>query len=260
MLDRRYSSYLGPFVYAVGGIALGVVGLVWGDFADVWQPIQALGDVPHRTALAYVYAVWFVVGGMAVFWPRTARAGIVVLSVLHLIAALFWVPRVIGFPRIFGTWSGCLEMFCMTAAGMAGYALLAPRSTPRTLRIGQIGRYLYGICVVSFALAHFLYVPQTAALVPEWIPPGQRFWAIATGVFHLMAALSILTGVLAVLGSRLLTAMLIGFGVLVWAPKLVASPHVHTVWAGNAINLSLAGAAWMVADWIGSRKQLTDSH
>jgi len=31
------------------------------------------------------------------------------------------------------------------------------------------------------------------------------------------------------------------------------------VWAGNAINLVIAGAAWVVADWIASRQlQLQD--
>jgi uncharacterized membrane protein YphA (DoxX/SURF4 family) len=84
--------------------------------------------------------------------------------------------------------------------------------------------------------------------VPAWLPPGQRFWAAATGAAFVLAALAILSGVRAVLGARLLTAMLLTFGALVWAPRLFAHPEVHRVWAGNAVNLVAAGACWMVYD------------
>ncbi len=50
------------------------------------------------------------------------------------------------------------------------------------------------------------------------------------------------------LAARLLTAMIIGFGALVWAPSLFTHPGEHMVWAGNAINPALMGAAWVVAD------------
>jgi hypothetical protein len=67
---------------------------------------------------------------------------------------------------------------------------------------------------------------------------------------HLLAGNAILSGILATLAARLLTAMIFGFGALVWAPALFAQPHVHIVWGGNAINLALMGAAWVVADSI----------
>lgn len=91
-------------------------------------------------------------------------------------------------------------------------------------------------------------------MTPSWIPPGQQFWAWATGVFHVLAGLAILSGVLAVLASRLYVAMCIGFGVFVWAPILVAAPDNHFNWAGNAINLALVGAAWVIADSISNRR------
>jgi len=54
MLSRTALSNLGSRVYGLGAVALGLVGLVWGDFAAVWQPVQA--GVPHREVLAYVAA------------------------------------------------------------------------------------------------------------------------------------------------------------------------------------------------------------
>ena len=38
-----------------------------------------------------------------------------------------------------------------------------------------------GACVAVFGVAHFLAVKETAGMVPKWIPPGQMFWARATG-------------------------------------------------------------------------------
>jgi hypothetical protein len=46
MSNRRALSNLGSLVYGLGTIALGLVGLVWGDFATVRQPVRA--DVTHR--------------------------------------------------------------------------------------------------------------------------------------------------------------------------------------------------------------------
>jgi hypothetical protein len=40
----------------------------------------------------------------------------------------------------------------------------------------------------------------------------------------------------------------------VWAPRLIAGPHVHQVWAANAVNFTLIGAAWLMADSIAARR------
>ncbi len=192
-------------------------------------------------------------------WPRLARLGVVVLSILYFAAALLWLPRVIGFPRIYGTWAGFAEQFSLVAAGIVAYSLSGSCNTSRTIRMAKVGCFLYGICVISYGLAHFFALSETAGMVPAWLPPGQRFWAAATGIAFLLAAISILSGVLASLASRLLTAMIIVFGALVWAPALFTYPHVHTVWAGNAINLALIGAAWVVADSICQSSEVSES-
>lgn len=248
MLKPGALSNLGSHVYGLAAVALGLVGLVWGDFATVWQPVPA--SAPHRTALAYIVAVCLLSGGAAMQWRRAARAGVLVLTILYFMSALLWVPRVVGYPHMIGTWLGFAEQFALVVAGSVAYAFLAPRSTLWAVRTVQIGRFLFGICVVVFGLAHFLALSETTSMVPKWLPPGQQFWALATGVAHLLAGIAMLTGILAVLASRLFTAMLITFGALVWAPSLVADPHAHFAWAGNAINLALTGAAWVIADSI----------
>jgi uncharacterized membrane protein len=226
---------------------------VWGDFSTVWQPVPA--DVPHRTALAYIVAVCLIAGGAAMQRRQTAQAGVLVLTILYFMSALLWLPRVIGFPRMIGTWLGFAEQFALVVAGAVAYASLAPPDVWWGIRKVKVGRFLFGLCVVVFALAHFMALKETTGMVPKWIPPGQRFWAIATGVAHLLAGVAILTGIMDALASRLFTAMLITFGVLVWFPLLFTPTDAHMVWGGNAINLALAGAAWIISDSIYDSKK-----
>jgi len=161
---------------------------------------------------------------------------------------LGWVPRIVGRPGIYGTWNGFFEQFSLVAAGVVAYASLASLTSASKARTMEAGRCVFGICAMSFGLSHFMAIAETASMVPRWIPPGQQFWAWATGAFHMLAGIAIVSGVQAALASRLLAAMILGFGALVWAPALFADPADHVRWAGNAINLALAGAAWIVAD------------
>jgi uncharacterized membrane protein YphA (DoxX/SURF4 family) len=245
--DRRVLSNLGSYVYGAGAIALGISGLVWTDFATNWQRVQ--GNVPHRGALACITAVYELGAGAAVLWGRTARTGAMMLAILYSVFALLWVPQILGSPRVYDVWGNFFEEFALVIAGAVLYASFAPPASVWAGKTAQISR-LFGICAISFALEHLFYLSGTASFVPKWIPPGQMFWAITTAVFFLLAAVAILSGFLAGLASHLLTAMIAGFEALVWAPRLFAGPHLHFAWAGNAICLAMAGAAWVVADSI----------
>jgi uncharacterized membrane protein YphA (DoxX/SURF4 family) len=235
-------------VYGLAGIALGVIGLVWRDFAAVWQPIENLGASAHRELIACIFAVGLLVAGAATVWRKAARVGLLTLATLHFISALGWVPRVMGIASILGVWIGLFEQLSLVAAGIVVYASLAPGAAVWKTRTIRLGCLLFGICAVSFAFGHFTAIADTAGMVPKWIPPSPLFWAWATGAFHLLAGVAILSGVQAPWAARLLTAMMLGFGVLVWVPMLLAKPDSHFIWAGNAITLALAGAAWVVAD------------
>jgi len=245
--------YLGRHAYGLAAVAFGIITVVWHDFNN-WQQIRALGNVPHREILVYIVAAIEIIAGVAIQWPRTARAGAFALGSIYLIFALLWVPRIAAEPRVFDGWGNFFEQFSLVSGALIVYASLSPRDAERPAMVARIGYIFFGICVVSFTTEQLVYLSGTAAFVPKWIPPGQVFWAITTTIAFALAAIALLSGRSALLASRLLTVMLIGFGLLVWLPAPFADPHKMINWAGNAQNLAITGAAWIVADFLSQKR------
>src|SRR5215472_10299874 len=252
MANKRNPSNVGIYVYGAAAVVLGVMGLVWGDFATNWQRVKA--DVPHREVLAYITAIYEIVAGAAVLWRPAARAGALMLTILYSVFALLWVPQILASPGVYDGWGNFFEESALVIAGAGLWAALAPADSPWQRRTALIGR-LFGICVISFTLEQIFSIEATASFVPKWIPPGQMFWAVATTVFFAMAAASILSGIQAGLASRLLTAMIVGFELLVWAPRLFTMLHEHFNWSANGISLALSGAVWVVSDLIAQPRE-----
>lgn len=242
---------LGRHVFGLAAIALGLIGLVSGDFAAVWQPVPK--ELPRYTDLAYGAAAIEILAGLALQWRRTAGAGALLLAALFSVFAFYWARRVVGFPEIFGTWSGFAEQLALVVAALVAFALALPPASSLARGIEQLGRSIFGLCLVAFGAAHFLYMKETATMVPDWMPPGQQEWALVTGVLHVMAGLALVTNIAALVAVQLLTVMFAAFGLLVWGPQIFVYPESHMVWAGNAINLALMGAAWVMTDAVTAR-------
>jgi uncharacterized membrane protein YphA (DoxX/SURF4 family) len=233
-------------IYGAAALGFALVGLVWGDFASVWQPVPK--DVPGRTGLAYAVAVAFLLGGLAIQWGRSAGLGALALTALYgLGILLLHVPRIITHSSAFVTWSGIAEQLALVAAGLVSYAYCAHLEPGAAERISKIGRLIFGVCLIVFGLAHLVYLAPTAEFVPAWLPPGQTFWAYATAAGHFAAGIAILSGILARPAAMLLTAMFVVFGILVHAPTILSDPHTHFNWAANAMNFALIASAWVIA-------------
>jgi hypothetical protein len=251
MGNSKRLGNLGVRVYGLAAVLFGVIGLVSDDFAAVWRPVPV--GMAYRAALAYLAAILFLCAGFAVQREKTRAVGALAHGRLFVPYALLWLRRVLGFPGMIGTWSGLGEQMALVTAGVMAYEQLSGGAKEWAMAVGS--RLLFGLSFLSLALVHWISLKQTASFVPKWMPIGQKFWAIATGVFHFMAALAIGSGVCGKLSARLLTAMIGVFGLFIWLPALVASPRDHFVWCANAQSLALLGAAWVVADWFGTSER-----
>jgi len=233
------SSNPGRHVFGVAALAFGVITLAWHDHNDSHQ----LRYIVYSASAALIF------GGAAIQFRRTAKAGAAVLGAAYLVFALLCAPGIVAAPQIYNSWGNLFEQFSLLTGAALVYAHLSSAWSPETLN--RIGRVLLGICAASFTLEQAIYLDATAHLVPKWVPPSQMFWALATTVSFALAAVALLTNRMAFLASRLLTMMIVSFGLLVWVPLVLSDPHSHTNWSENAETFAIAGATWILADLLG---------
>jgi hypothetical protein len=240
-------SNIGRHVFGVASLAFGVVTLAWHDYNGWHQPRY----------LVYAVAVALIIGGAAIQFRRTAKTGASVLVAIYLFFALQCAPQIFTAPRIYNSWGNFFEQFSLVAGPAIVYARFSSARSPATQN--RIGRILVGICTASFTLEQAFYLPPTASLVPKWLPPSQVFWAVATTVFFALAAIALLANRMALLAARLLTIMLLLFGLIVWIPLLLSAPRSHTNWSETVETFAIAGTAWILADLL-AEYRLNDHH
>jgi uncharacterized membrane protein YphA (DoxX/SURF4 family) len=244
---RSITSNLGLYVYGGAAIFLGLVGLVSGDFATTWQNVGP--NVPLRVPLAYLTAVIELTAGIALLLPRSARAGVLTLTIVYSIFTLIWVPKAFVNLGNYDPIGNVFEEFSLVAAGLVLCAIFSPADSSIARR-RTFFVLLFGICPISFGIVHIIDMPGLLGGIPGWLPPTRMFWAYATTMGFFGAAVAILTGIMAPLAARLLTAEIVIFELLFWIPRLSGGQANHFNWAGNAICIALAGAAWVVSDSI----------
>lgn len=231
----------GYWLFAASMVCLGVLGLIHGDFALVWQEVPPW--VPARAAIAYACALAMLIGGLGLLLPRSAYLGSVILLIyLTLWLLLLRVPKLFTAPLVEVSWSGCGENAVLVAGGWAVFAALSPGR-----RGGPAARILYGLALLPCGLAHFAYAKETAAIIPGWIP--QHFaWAYATGAAYIAAGAAILLRRYDRLAAQLSTLMMALFTLLIWAPRVAATPSDRFNWTALLISSALTAGAWAVAD------------
>jgi uncharacterized membrane protein YphA (DoxX/SURF4 family) len=241
--------YLGRHVYGLAAIIFGILIFVWRD-VNVWREILPIGKVSHPEILLYIAAAIQLFGGLAIQWAPTCRIGALSLTVIYLIFALLSVPAIIAKPLIYNNWGNFFEQFSLVSGALIVFGAPGPNNHEGPPALARIGYFSFGVCVISFALEQWAYLSATASLVPKWILPSQMFWAITTTIAFALAAIAILFGRTAILASRLLTLMLIGFLLLVWLPIVISHPHTLFNWTESTETLAIAGAARIVTDFL----------
>jgi len=241
MTESTPGSKLGHHVFGVAALASGLITLVWHNYNDSHQ----LSYVIYAATAAQI------LGGAAIQFRWTAKTGAVILGAAYLVFAALCVPGIVAQPRIYNSWGNFFEQFSLLTGAAIACTRLSPAGSAETP--SRIGRIFFGLSVASFTLEQAIYLHATAVLVPKWLPPSQMFWAVATTVLFALAAITLLTNRTALLATRLLTMMLVIFGLVVWVPLVVSHPHSHTNWSETAETFAIAGAAWILADLLGEQ-------
>ncbi len=260
----RFSS-LGQTVLATTIVALGIQGLIQGDFAAIWQPVPK--SLPARDVLAYVCAFVLLGTGMGLLWQRAAAAAAHVLLVYLLLwLLLLRLPDTFPAPTVLGSWYGCAETTVIAAAVWVLYAWLAFGLDRRRFHFAtgdqgvRIARMFYGITLVFFGASHFIYLDLTTPLVPGWLP-AHTFWAYFFGCTYIAAGMAVLVRAYARLAVALSALQMGLFTLLVWVPLVTASHTSASNWHELVISWTLTASAWVMADsyrdvaWLAVRKR-----
>lgn len=242
----------GHAFFAVTMIAIGIIGLVTRGFPPIWSGIPK--SLPAREVLVYLCAIVALLTGIGLLFQRTAA----IASRILLAYLLLWlvVVRLTQFaltPTAVDAWWAVGDTLVMAAGAWVLYTWL---SNGKGLRVA---RTFYGIGLIPFGLAHFLYLKETVVDIPHYMP-WPVFWAYFTGATFIVAGLAIVIGVLARFAAAL-SALQIGlFTVLVWIPIVVKGPNAFQ-WAEFVNSWALTAGAWMVADsYVGSEVSSAPSH
>jgi len=230
---------VGRHLFGAAALAFGLVMLVWHEY-NGWHVSRSI---------VYLAVAAEIFGGVAIQFRRTTKAGAGVLGVVYLVCAVLCVPPIFIQPQIYNNWGNFFEQLSLVTGAAIVYACWSSLWSRETLN--RVGRIFLGVCAASFAMEQAFYLGGTAGLVPKWLPPTQMFWAVATTVLFGLAAVALVANRMALLATRLLTMMLVTFGLLVWMPLLLSDRHNPTNWSETAETFAIAGTAWILADLLG---------
>jgi uncharacterized membrane protein len=242
----------GHAAFAATMIGLGIMGFVTREFSQIWQPVPKW--VPWRTALALLCALVSLGSGIGLLWRRSALAASRVL----LVALVVWLV-VLRLPNLFYEHPLVLVAwtFGATAVMVAGawvlYIWFAHERDPAHLAfladtMGlRTARTLYGVSLIPFGLAHFMYLDATTVLIPTWLP-GHVAWAYFTGAAFIAAGLAVSVGVLGSLAAALSALQMGLFTLIVWVPRMLAGTVTDFQRGEFISSCALTAGAWVVAD------------
>jgi hypothetical protein len=245
-LAAAFLNAMGRYVFGCSALLLGVAGLVLhAQLISNWQ-------LPGAAAFIAVTSVAQIIGGAAMLFRKANGLGAIVLGVVYFVISLTFLPSIVVQPGVYASWGNVFYQLALVAGAAVAYGMALPRQ-PYATTLCRGAVMLFGFCNISFAIEQVEFLARTVSLVPKWIPPNGMFWAIATTIAFGLAGIALVVGYKSLLASRLLTLMLVVFGVAIWIPILIADPKTHRNWSEGIETFAIAGVAWIVADFLSEK-------
>ena len=246
---RRHVPWTSLVIGAVGRRVFGGAALILGSVSLILHADLILRPFPGDAVVLFVTSVALIGGGLAMQFRKTAAAGATILGVVYALSALSLASDIFAKPAIYASWGNVFYQLALVAGAIVANGSTAPSTTyAKAMCNGAV--MLFGLCNISFAVEQVEFLGRTVALVPRWIPPNGMFWAVATTIAFGLAGVAMLTGYKSLLGARLLTIMLVIFGVAIWIPMLIVDPGTHSNWSEGIETFAIAGTAWVVAEFL----------
>lgn len=240
----------GRLLFAAAMVALGLTGLVNGDFALVWQNVPA--HLPGRTALAHVCAAIELATGVGLLFERTlAPASRLLFPYMVLWVVLLKIAEVVRAPLDASGWGGIGEIGTMLAGAWCLFA--APAGARHAGFIAGASGIRAARWLLVFTLAMLgadVIVAAAEAgdhVMQPWLQalPHPMAWAILSGTGSIAACLGILFGIWPRLAATLEALMVAAIDIVYWGPDLHTGRTATTAFI---ITLLVSAGAWVVAE------------
>jgi len=240
--------------YAAAMIALGITGLVNGDFALAWQH-PPLHHLPGRMVIAYVCAVIELTTGIGLlFKPTLILACRILFPYMLLWLVLLELPVVVQLPLSTDTWGTFGEVAIIAAGSWGLFAAHAGAWEREHLKFAvgsngiRLARALFIISLPMIGLEVIFDAAKTGiGIMPPWLAvlPFSLAWAYLYGIGSLAAFLGMLFKVWPRLAATLEAAMIGVIAVAYWGPWLHTGRTATTAFL---ISAAIACGAWVIAD------------
>ena len=236
-------------MFAIGLLGLGVLGLVMGDFAMVWQPVAAW--FPGRTTLAYAAGALMLICGAGLMFRATSTWAVRILFPYLIVWQLLKLPSLFVAPKLEAVYLGFGELAVLLAGGWTLFAQLGDvRVSWLAWATGErgvrIARYYFAVWIIPIGLSHLIYAKMTADYVPAWLP-YRVGWAYLTGAGQIASGLGVLFGVLPRVAAWAEAGQITVYTLLVWLPAIFVAPRERLPWTALWISWTIGAAAWVVA-------------
>ncbi len=249
-------SGFGHALFAIAVAGLAILGLAYGDFAPLWEPLSV--PLPAPASSVYGSGAILLAAGAGLLYTRTARVSTVIIGIFGSAWTLARARAAWLEPLAISSWYGISEALGPLVGVWTLDAVLCREHRASAVLVlngdcaRREARMLFGAACVVYGAAHFGYASYTASLVPAWLPEP-RVLAYLTGAAHAAAGLGLLVGILPRLAATLEALMMSLFGALVWVPSFFARPTPdwatppQVQWSETLVTFLLAASAWIVA-------------
>jgi uncharacterized membrane protein len=235
-------------LFSIGMIGLGLLSVIYRDFAYGWQPVPDFH--PGRDVLAVACGLFMIALGAGLVLRATSRIAVRVLLPFLLAWLLLKLPAVLAAPGIEGVWIGVGELGMLLAGGWVLFARAADLegffrhiTGAKGVRLAQV---LFGLAVIPVGLGHLFYLAITTSLVPSWLPFRSGL-AFVTGVGQIVCGVAIMASFFPRVAALVETGMLALFAFLVWGPaSWVAAPKLAGTPPGPRFPLTAFLITWII--------------
>lgn len=238
-------------LFAVGMVGLGVLSVLFRDFAYSWQPVPMFH--PGREVLAVGCGLFMIAASIALLFRSTSAAAARSLFVFLLIWQLLKAPALIVAPQMEAVWLGFGEIAVLLAGGWVLFARLSGLQEAGVFKYitgangVRIAAILFGLALIPIGLSHLVYPAITTGLVPSWMP-FRGIWAYITGAGQIACGLGVLFSVLPRAAAMIEAGMLALFAFLVWGPAswIASTPKFAGMPTGPRFALTAFFITWVI--------------